>query len=726
MNYVEEVVSSFSPEELDFPPPSEDHAGHVVYLALKGHTRLAADHLLHKEMKSHLPETVGNVIRQLSLAFAKALLERKSEESIAVCARAYDVLVNLALNLSGLEGKLVGFSEDETEKTLKTVANALKDLENLERKGVFGDGNGEAPIAKAIVSLLLSELKKVMGVFYRPPGSMVAHMARGIEKSIDEERIMESFLRSTRREIRENIYYRMGGAGMCKFGNDYALGLRWLRHLGFVQVSTNPSLAAIAYEDDPSLWEGYKGENLCPDFKTVVKAHLELTRDPEAQGDEITAYATEVSIWRNLTVFRPIAIASSMFHGMISLQLNPNIADSYEESVRYALKFYTDAEEFLKKYDEYLLWGYSENVEKGRPNIVFKVAGSSPASINITRRLESLGIGTNNTVTFTVSQEVELILAKMAGRAEAAKKGIPLTTVYETNMGGRLDDHVREVQIERLLCKALEKVDDKEDALRELAQELGAGDEMEDELPLDEKVVAVSSRRYLRPLNKEPLIDFLAKSGVPFTTRGKVAECLSMLENDIEYCGILVTKRVYDIFFSPENKPKWITYLQSKHNLTQEQAEEVMKGIDILPASKRKPKETLLTLGGANMTHTEFPNHQMSILTTSLDQGFDVEEYRESVLKGIDHAVLVRLTKEWADINDLFAQAYELTADQQQVLREAKIPSAEKYGRRGINPSEWKTFGAIVKTMDEFSGSYEGFRKKCIEFVSRMAKEHQV
>ena len=94
-----------------------------------------------------------------------------------------------------------------------------------------------------------------------------------------------------------------------------------------------------------------------------------------------------------------------MHHGMVSLQLNPTIADDYEKSLREALKIYLDAQDFLKKYDHYLLWGYSTFSEHGRPNIVFKVAGSSPAAIELTRKLESLGIGTNNTVTFTVSQE---------------------------------------------------------------------------------------------------------------------------------------------------------------------------------------------------------------------------------------------------------------------------------------------------------------------------------
>jgi hypothetical protein len=53
-------------------------------------------------------------------------------------------------------------------------------------------------------------------------------------------------LKAAEREIRENIYYRMVKDGLCKFGNDYAIGLRWLRHLGFEQVSTNPVLVATA------------------------------------------------------------------------------------------------------------------------------------------------------------------------------------------------------------------------------------------------------------------------------------------------------------------------------------------------------------------------------------------------------------------------------------------------------------------------------------------------
>jgi len=715
MKRIKEVLSSTMPEELEYPPPSEDHAGHTVFLTLKGYTKLAADHLLHREMRGRLKETVGDVIRQLNLMFNRSFLKEGNDRNIVLCGRIYEALINIALNLAGFEKSIIGFSDDEAENTIEMVKAALCEMESYERENL-----GDAPIAKTVIDNILSEMKKVMKEYYRPPGSMVAYTAKKIEERLDGSNLLDSFLSSAIEQIKNNVYYRMSTAGMCKFGNDYALGLRWLRHLGFVQVSTNPSLAAIAYIDDPAQWEGYRGEDLCPDFRTIIKEQTRLVENPEDFSDEIAAYATEVSIWRNLVVFRPIAIASKMRHGMVSLQLNPDIADNYEESIRYALKFYKDAEKFLRRYDSYLLWGYSKTEERGRPNIVFKVAGSSPASIDITRKLESLGIGTNNTVTFTVSQEVELILAKMDGRAEAVKKGIPLTTVYETNMGGRLDDHLREVQAEKLLTRALRKVKDKKAVLKDLAIKLKAWEEVRSKETISDMIRTLSSRRFLRPLDKEPFVEFLAQRGVPSNSKMEVKAFLEKLEHDIEHCGILVTKRVYEIFFSPQNISRWIFYLHSKYGLTSEQAEEVLNGIDVLPASKRHPRETLLTLSGTNMTHTEFPNHQMSVLLTSLEEGFDIQEYRESVLKELDPEILRRLTEEWADIREEFIKSYEITPRQQEILKEVGIADWSRYGSRGIEPAEWGSFGATVKTMEEFSNSYEEFKRRCIEFILQM------
>lgn len=718
---VEEIILSSKPESLDFPAVSLGHSGHVVYLATRGYTRLAADHLLHGEMVGGLESCVGDIIRQLNFIFNKVFCESTGDEvagdekKVLLCARTYDVLVQIALNVIGLERDIIGFSEAETNSAYFKIIESLKGLEHLEREKM----HDEAPIAGAVLKTILSDMKKVMSGFYRPPGSMVSYMAKEVEKAIDWNNLMESFLNSAKRQIQDNIYYRFGRLGMCRFGNDYALGLRWLRHLGFVQVSTNPVLAASSFDDDPSLWEGYKGEDLCPDFKTAILENMDWLSNPSAYGEELSAAGTEVSIWPNLAIFRPIATASSMRHGMVSLQLNPLIADDYEKSLREAIKIYADAEDFLKKYDHYLLWGYSTYFERGRPNIVFKVAGSSPAAIELTRKLESLGIGTNNTVTFATSQEVELILAKVEGRAEAAKKGIHLTTVYETNMGGRLDDHIREVQAEEILRSVLEKLDRKEEALKELAESLNASKEVDTTASFEEKIRTLCSRRFLNPLNKESFIDFLAKHGVPYNSRDKVADHLTRLEEDIGYCGILVTKRVYEIFFSPENRPKWISYIQSKYSLKREQAEAALEGIDILPASKRKPKETLLTLGGTHMTHTEFPNHQMNILLKSLEAGFDVEDYRDSVLKDVDPETARRLLTGWKNTAKEFEKAYELTPKQVEILKEAGIANPYKHGSRGLKPTEWGSFGATAKTMDEFSRSYEKFKKKCIEFASK-------
>jgi len=728
IRHVREILSSAAPEELEYPVPSTDHSDHVVWLALKGHTRIAADHLLHKEMIGHLKETVGRIIRALNIKFNNSMMQlaegQEERRHVLTLARSYDLLVQTALNFFGLESrKIVGFPEEEIERALELIKNTLESWEMVERKGIFGEGDGNAPIAKFVVEENLSEMKKVMSKFYIEPGSMLSYLAENIEKEIEENSILLSFLNGTKEQIQENVYYKMAERDMCKFGNDYALGLRWLRHIGYVQVSTNPSLAAIAYEDEPSLWEGYKtkqfgAENLCTDLESISNEHPEWRGDPEGYGDEIAAYGTEVAIWPNLAIFRPIAIASDMFHGMISLQLNPNTADDCEKSIMDAFKIYSDAEKFFKKYDMYLLWGYSKDIERGRPNIVFKVAGSSSTAIDITTVLESHGIGTNNTVTFAVSQETRLILAKIEGRAQAIKRGILPTTVYETNMGGRLDDHIREHKAERLLKKALEKVKDKGKALEELAEKLGCLEDVKGAESMDEKIRTVCHRRYLRPINREAFIELLAKAGILGDSKEEIAKRLSELERSISYGGICVTKRVHEIFFSSENMPKWLVYIQSKYGLTEDQAEKVLRAIHVLPASKRKSAETLETLANEHIVHTEFPNHQKNVLMRSKESDFSMEEYRNSVTEPPNQELLTRLLND-EDVGEIFRGVWELTPYLVKKLKKAGISDAEKYGTGGLHPSEWAELGSTKKTMLEFSNSYEKFKKKCLEHVRK-------
>ena len=43
----------------------------------------------------------------------------------------------------------------------------------------------------------------------------------------------------------------------------------------------------------------------------------------------------------------------------------------------------------------------------------------------------------------------------------------------------------------------------------------------------------------------------------------------------------------------------------------------------------------------------------------------------------------------------------------------------DKYGNKGLKPAEWATFGATEKTMREFTNSYKGFKKNCIEHIKK-------
>ena len=177
-------------------------------------------------------------------------------------------------------------------------------------------------------------------------------------------------------------------AGGCKFGNDYALGLRWLRHLGFEQVSTNPVLAARAYQDEPVLHQIFQGR--------VQKASgLQMVFFSSKYGDEITLFATLLALWENLYVFRPIFfnLRETSGGGVVSFQLNPNIAHLVEESIRDVFKAFSLASENLSIYDRYLLAGYRIDGEKGRPNMVIKVAASTPAARSSHRPSTPLGLG---------------------------------------------------------------------------------------------------------------------------------------------------------------------------------------------------------------------------------------------------------------------------------------------------------------------------------------------
>ncbi|MBS7609513.1 hypothetical protein KEJ19_02945, partial [Candidatus Bathyarchaeota archaeon] len=210
------------------PPITLDRSSHLAWLALSGYPQLAADTILNREIRGKLRNVLGDAIRQLSLKFVQDPGCRE---------RCFEALVELGLNLIGIEKRRVGFSDEEAEGALRIVVKALKRWESLDR-GREGyqewKPEHEAGIpnaAMAVVKRLLGDMKKVL-----LGNSMVARLAEEIEKALDEEDLMASFMISAKKAIRENIYYRIVDEGISKLGNDSATGLRWVRHLGAVQV----------------------------------------------------------------------------------------------------------------------------------------------------------------------------------------------------------------------------------------------------------------------------------------------------------------------------------------------------------------------------------------------------------------------------------------------------------------------------------------------------------
>ena len=713
------VLSSAKPKELPHPPRSLDYADHAVKTAMLGYPQLAADSLLNPGLRGKLVEVLGAIIRKLNLMFVRAKWVKGEEDEASVILKrgyAYDLLLEIAINLFGMERYWVGFTERDVEDGLRIIREALSAWENLER-----EQSGDAPIAKAVVKLKIEDMKKVMAGDPRGRKGMVAVMGENVEKKLDENAVTLSFLDAVREELQTNVYYIMSKEGMCRFGNDYAVGLRWLRRLGYVQVSTNPVLAAIAYRDDPSLWDK---------LREHFKKHPEYLKDIDRRQDELAMIATMLALWPNMEVFRPVAYLKNFSDGMVSYQLNPNVADSLEGSLEDALKIYKATQDYFMDYDEYLLWGWPGEVERGRPNIVFKVAGSSPAAIDITSELESLGIGTNNTITYTVSQEAALILAKMRGMAKAAKMGIRTTKVYETNMGGRLEGHLREVKAAQLIAEALKKFDDPEAKLIELAEKLGVPVAGKGKpwtgatgwgydytaKTLDEKIKLVAFRQYLRPLTKEPFAEFLAEAGL-FASKEEAMDYLKKWEETIGLAGTLVAQRVWWIFFSPENRAKWLGYLISEYGLSTEKAEEILGNIDMLPASKRKPMDTYLTLARLNMTNTEFPDHQQNVLKESRKPGFNLRDYDNAITRKHSPEVVKTLMQ----LED-FVKAYELTPDLAELMEKVGV-DVKGFGTRGLPYEDWGKFGSTVKTMTGFTEAYNKFREKVVQVAKEVARE---
>ena len=146
-------------------------------------------------------------------------------------------------------------------------------------------------------------------------------------------------------------------------------------------------------------------------------------------------------------------MADSSGGGVVSFQLNPNIAHWWSESVQDVFSAFAEATEDLASTTIISSPVIRPTLERARPNIVIKVAACSPAAREIARTINMFGFGSNITVIYTVGQEVTMILEELTGMASAIKKGIIPTQLYMTNMGGRFESHLREVKLEELFAR---------------------------------------------------------------------------------------------------------------------------------------------------------------------------------------------------------------------------------------------------------------------------------
>jgi hypothetical protein len=696
---IQAIVAAGRPERLSDPgkrPITGDHAANVVQLAGWGQTALAADHLLFPELNGCLPGVVAGVIRQLNIRFVGSC-PQADDPDVEVARKvrqrqyAYETLLEMAINFCGLESRWL--DAGERCQAVGSLRGALAEWEGREA----AEKGGSAAVA--VVHRFLDRMKLV-----QKGASMAAKTAGRIEQALDFGKpVLLPFLDKAHAEIEANIYTRMVREGRCRFGNDYALGLRWLRHLGFEQVSTNPVLAALAYSDDPSLAQTFQAEvQYHPKFSTWKAA-------PEKYGDEIALYATLLALWDNLHVYRPIFfnLAGTSGGGVVSFQLNPNIAHLVQESVRDVFAAFAAATEDLQIYDDYLLAGYPATRERARPNVVIKVAASSPAAREIARTINAFGFGSNITVIYTVGQEVTMVLEELAGMAAAIKKGIVPTQLYMTNMGGRFESHLREAKLESLFGEVKELVGEARalERVNQLAAANGTKAKVDEAKGYEAKVVAATrfgSQRTIDANVAAALADVAS------------AATLQAWEDAIGKSGTLVARRAWGIFWAEENRGKWVDYLCRTHQISKEQAALILSRVCYLPASKRKPQDTYWTLTGSNMVHTEFPNHQENVRKLAEEPGFKLEEYVESITQQFPDDLVKRLST----IPD-FRVGYELNGELSQILR--KVGIAGNFGIGGHTPEQWPEFGSVQKTLTEFKAAYDKFRADTLALFAAAA-----
>jgi len=650
---------------------------HILQQVRQGQTLAAADHLLVRGRRSDIAAVVERLMNQLP-----GFLTRHSGSERDIFA----TLIRIGLNLTGQDAKVAKIPTRAVQKALSSLRRNAVVLED-----------SWTEFARDATNNYLTDMASV-----NTGDSLPGYMAESIRSHLGTDLRPSHFIDAYAQVARDTVYWRMVEGKFCKFGNDYARGLETMRHLGFSQVSTNPVLAAKAFEEDPALVKKLRKE---------ISENSSWKQDPQKYAHDMVMAGTLLALWPNLEVFRPLAFLVNNWDYMISFQLNPNVADDVKASLNDARRAYKLVQRHLVIYDRCL---GIPNPGKMRPNLVFKVAGSSRAAREVTRALNAAGIGTNNTVTYTVTQEVQLIIDALEGKSRAVKSGKPLTRTYETNMGGRFVSHLREVEAERILLDIVRRIGEEKanELLLQLAKGLDLSDQDSGRLRsapnVAQKVKITCAFKNLKTLAYEAFMTV--------ATEGDMSRAeIEQLEADLKKAGTLVAKRVYWVFYDRKNHNRWVVWLQRQHKISRRDAITVLDSMDVLPASKRVPEDTYDTLGSPNMCNTEFPNHARAVQLYSERDNFDLNSFRNAVTSAPDQEVVKRLMS----IDD-FVRGYDSTkAISTELVRVGVLSDEQELGLGGVPEDEWQGFGAVQKTMGEFKDAYERFLARSVDLASK-------
>lgn len=283
-----------------------------------------------------------------------------------------------------------------------------------------------------------------------------------------------------------------------------------------------------------------------------------------------------------------------------------------------------------------------------------------------------------------------------------------------TNMGGRFVSHLREEEAKRILLEVASHKGEN-DARRliiRLAERLKLSSSelarVDHAASVADKADIVCAFKNMKSLTHEAFLEVASHTGVN-------KEQIERLESDLRKAGTLVARKVYLLFYEKDNHEKWLNWLENEHKLKRADAINVLDSMDILPASKRVPEDTLDTLASINMCNTEFPNHARAVQVYSEKDTFDLGAFREAALRGSETELVRRLS----GIVD-FVKGYESTSRISEEVSKVRAAFPTQLG--GMEEAEWNKFGPVKKTMTEFKGAYDKFLERCVELVGTVGK----